>query len=49
MQCKGPQLGCLGMPKVTRLAPRNAAGDGNVPEVSGLGIGDWVTGDGDWC
>jgi len=40
MQCKGPQLGCLGMPKVARLAPRNAAGDGYVTEV----IGDWGLG-----
>ena len=40
MQCKDPQLGCLGMPAVTRLAPRNTAGDGYVTEV----IGDWGLG-----
>jgi len=40
MQCKDPQLGRLGMPAVTRLAPRNTAGDGYVTEV----IGDWGLG-----
>ena len=40
MQCKDPQLGCLGMPNVKRLPLRNAAGDGYVTEV----IGDWGLG-----
>ena len=47
MQCKDPQLGCLGMPNVKRLPPRNAAGDGYVTEVIGdWGLGIGVIGDG---
>ena len=40
MQCKNTQLGCPGMPNLTRLTPRYTAGDGYVTKV----IGDWGLG-----